>query len=85
MDLEGDTLKIVGSPEPGQYHISISMTDSVNQNAHIFVIVVILDQISTQTTTEIHNTTTTISLSSPQTYSNLTGLLMETYSDLTVQ
>lgn len=76
MNLEGDTLKVVGSPEPGQYHISISMTDSINQNAHIFVIIVILDKVSTEAITQIHNTTTQISLSSPQTASNLTGLLM---------
>ena len=42
-NIEGDQLKVDSTPEPGQYHLNIKMTDADGQVAHLLLIVVLLD------------------------------------------
>ena len=41
--IEGDQLKVDGTPEPDQYHLSIKMTDANGEVAHLLLILVLLD------------------------------------------
>ena len=42
--IEDDQLRIEGSPEPGQYHLEIEMKDADGKEAHLLLILVILDE-----------------------------------------
>ena len=78
--IQGNELIIEGTPNPGQYHLSIEMIDGEGKKAHLLLILVLLDEQSSNGTKIPSSSGNNIVLSvnnNQISNSNLTNLLLQ--------
>ena len=70
-------LKIDGNPDPGQYHLSVTIVDGNGEKASLLLIIVILDDIPMKSQAEVESGELVLDLRNGGEKGNLTNQLLQ--------